>query len=191
MADRLLSSLILGGRTFPSGRDLLDCHRTFRSNCYRWRGYETERTRLYAGTRSHLCGSDSSAVAGAPTRERTAHASGLHLHLPTAQAALSIQGCESGVPSSILLSHRAPIVAYRPHSASRSIPTRTARSVRSSSASIRSSAKAQLCGVEWQKATPSHSRSACLSTYIHDVPNHLATPVGTTWLPRLSDSGRS
>ena len=63
MAEWLLSSLILGGRTFRSGRDLLDCHRTFRGNCFPWRGYEANRTTLYRDTRSHLCGSDSSAVA--------------------------------------------------------------------------------------------------------------------------------
>jgi hypothetical protein len=63
MAERFLSSLIRGGKTFRSGRDLLDCHRTFRSNCFPWRGNEAEKTRLYRGTGSHLCGSGSSAIA--------------------------------------------------------------------------------------------------------------------------------
>jgi hypothetical protein len=86
---------------------------------------EAARTRHYGDTRSHLCGSDSSAVAGAPTRRRTAHASGFHLHLPPAQAARSIPGCDRGSPSSILLTRRTLIVAYRPRSASLSMPTST------------------------------------------------------------------
>ncbi len=62
-AERLLSTLICGGKTCR-GLWVPLRHPTFPSTTWiESPGNEAARTTLYKGTRNHLCGSDSSAVA--------------------------------------------------------------------------------------------------------------------------------